>query len=256
MNKAHPSILIVEDEEDLRASLVEVFSKEYHVLEASDGEEGLRLALEHTPDLVLTDLMMPRMDGFSLCQCLKEHQDTSHIPLIVITVRQDEETELRGLDLGVEDFVRKPFSVTILKARVRNILETRQRLLDNFQAVHLTSGENGIASDLKEGFAKESLMMIRARMCDPLFGVRELAESMDVSVRTLQMKLADMAGLSPKLLIRKLRLALAKQLLNDSDSSVTDVALSVGIPDLSYFGKCYRAEFGCSPTESLLKNKL
>lgn len=249
MNEPTPMILIVEDEADLRASLVDALGGDYLLLEAADGEQGFALATEHVPDLILTDVMMPGMDGFTLCRMLKRHEDTSHIPVIIMTILAGQENELRGLEEGADDYIPKPFSLPILRARAHNLIESRRRLRLRLREIGSSPAETTAAMPKEERFIRKVLEIADSRLADPSFCVLELASELQVSERTLQSRLKSGQGLSPNIFIRNLRMKRAWHLLSRGDMSVTEVAVAVGIPDLSYFGKCFRREFGVPPSE-------
>lgn len=249
MTDLPPMILIVEDEADLRASLVDALAVDYRLLEAADGEQGFALATDQIPDLVLTDVMMPGVDGFTLCRMLKQHEDTSHIPVIMMTILAGQENELRGLEEGADDYIPKPFSLPILKARVHNLIESRRQWLRRLRQIEASPAESATPLSKEERFIRRVLEVARSRLSDPMFGVPQLAAELEVSERTLLAKMRAGQGLAPKIFIRKLRMKQARLLLANGNMNITEVATAVGIPDVSYFGKCFRREFGVPPSE-------
>lgn len=249
MTEQLPVILIAEDEADLRASLVDALGQDYRLIEAADGEQAFALAIEHVPDLVLTDVMMPRMDGFTLCRMLRQHEDISHIPVIIMTVLSGQQNELQGLEEGADDYIPKPFSLPILKARIHNLVASRRMLLDRLREIEASPTDAAAPIPKEERFIRKAMELAESHLSDPSFGIPQLAAALEVSERTLQTKLKAEHGLSPSIFTRNLRMQRAKHLLALGSMTVTEVAIAVGIPDVSYFGKCFRREFGVPPSE-------
>jgi DNA-binding response OmpR family regulator len=244
-----PLILVVEDNADLRHYMREHFGTGYRVLEASDGEAGLGRALEAVPDLVISDLMMPRMDGLELCRRLKTDQRTSHIPVILLTARAGGESRLEGLETGADDYLTKPFDPRELRVRVRNLIEGRQKLRQQFgrqvtlepKAIAITSAD--------EKFLARAVETVEAHLGNPDFSVERFEEAMTMSKLQLYRKLKALTDQSPSEFIRNLRLKRAAALLAARSGSVAEITYEVGFNNLSYFAKCFRAAYGVSPSE-------
>jgi DNA-binding response OmpR family regulator/anti-sigma regulatory factor (Ser/Thr protein kinase) len=244
-----PLVLVVEDNADLRHYMREQFGAGYRVLEANDGEAGLQRAIEAVPDLVISDLMMPRMDGFELCRRLKTDQRTSHIPVILLTARAGGDSRVEGLETGADDYLTKPFDPRELRVRVRNLIEGRQKLREQFgrqvtlepKAIAITSAD--------EKFLTRAVEAVEAHMGNPDFSVERFEEAMTMSKLQLYRKLKALTDQSPSEFIRNLRLKRAAALLAARSGSVAEITYEVGFNNLSYFAKCFRAAYGMSPSE-------
>ncbi|NOX37163.1 MAG: response regulator [Calditrichaeota bacterium] len=244
-----PIILIVEDNEEMREYIRDMLVDQYRVLEAENGKEGLSIAQEKIPDLIISDVMMPQMDGFEFCQHIKEDERTSHIPVILLTARGSDESKIRGLDIGADDYVVKPFSTRVLRARVRNLIEQRQRLREKFQKMSPLALSEAAVSSLDERFLRRACQMVEQHLGDAHFGVTEFAREMGLSRVQLHRKLKALTNLSPSEFIRRLRIHKAADLLKKGWGTVSEVAYEVGFNNLSYFASCFRKEFGVSPSE-------
>jgi CheY-like chemotaxis protein len=244
-----PLILVVEDNADLRHYMREHFGAGYRVLEAHDGEAGLERAIEAVPDLVISDLMMPRMDGLELCRRLKTDQRTSHIPVILLTARAGGDSRVEGLETGADDYLTKPFDPRELRVRVRNLIEGRQKLREQFgrqvtlepKAIAITSAD--------EKFVARAIEAVEQHLGDPDFSVERFEEAMTMSKLQLYRKLKALTDQSPGEFIRNLRLKRAAALLAARSGSVAEITYEVGFNNLSYFAKCFRAAYGVSPSE-------
>jgi DNA-binding response OmpR family regulator len=244
-----PLLLIVEDNEEVRQYIHDVFAREYRVLEAKNGEEGLKMATDNIPDVVITDLMMPRMDGVELCRHLKTDERTSHIPLILLTARASEESRLDGLDTGADDYITKPFHVHELLLRVRNLVASRRQLRERFtREVKLQPRDIAITS-ADEKFLMVAIATVEKHMADSEFSVEALEGEMALSKMQLYRKLKALTDQSPNEFIRTIRLKRAAALLTARSGTVTEIAYEVGFNNLSYFAKCFREMYGVTPSE-------
>ncbi|HOO98100.1 MAG TPA: two-component regulator propeller domain-containing protein [Bacteroidales bacterium] len=242
-------ILVVEDNRDLRNFISVNMGQYYRIVEAEDGKEGANLALTIIPDLVITDLMMPGMDGMSLCRLLKNDERTSHIPVIMLTARATEEEKIEGLMAGADDYIIKPFNIKELKVRISNILEQREKLRQKYSnhfAFSLHDGESASVDDL---FLKKIYNIIKENMRDFDFDAGALHEKAGMSRVHLFRKLKVLTGLSPGMLIRNIRLETAATYLVSHSGNITEIANSVGISNPSYFTKCFRKYFKVTPRE-------
>lgn len=244
-----PTVLIVEDNADLRFYLSNSLQEKYKVHEAADGEQGLATACEVVPDLIISDLMMPRMDGLQLCERLKADERTSHIPIILLTAKTDIETKLDGLHLGADDYMAKPFDAREFQARISNLIENRRVLQEKFSKKFNLSATEIQVESLEDRFLKKVKSSIETRMSDPAFGVESLAEEVAMSTIQVYRKLKAITGQTPNDLIRNIRLERAASLLRQHAGNVSEVADQVGFNNLSYFSKCFREKYGVSPSE-------
>ncbi|HEX8530078.1 MAG TPA: response regulator, partial [Cytophagales bacterium] len=251
-----PLILVVEDNADLRHYMREQFGAGYRVLEANDGEAGLRRALEAVPDLVISDLMMPRMDGLELCRRLKTDPLTSHIPVILLTARAGGDSRVEGLETGADDYLPKPFDPRELRARVRNLVEGRRKLRAQLGR-QVTLEPRRTAPEPKpvaitsadEKFLARAVEAVERHLGDPAFSVERFEEALTMSKLQLYRKLKGLTGQSPGEFIRNLRLKRAAVLLAARSGSVAEITYEVGFNNLSYFAKCFRVAYGVAPSE-------
>jgi signal transduction histidine kinase/DNA-binding response OmpR family regulator len=242
-------ILLVEDNADMRYYLREGLKEQYTILEAADGKEGLMVAMTEIPDLIVSDLMMPRLDGKSLCEKLKIDEMTSHIPLILLTAKADVNAKIEGFQAGADDYISKPFHTDELRARIKNLIEGRKKLQEKFSR-HLTLGPQEIqVTSLEEKFIHKVVSIIEKNMGEPSFCVENLSREAAMSSVQLYRKLKAVTGSTPNELIRSMRLDRASSLLRQRGGNVAEVAYQVGFSNLSYFSKCFREKFGHTPSE-------
>jgi signal transduction histidine kinase/DNA-binding response OmpR family regulator len=247
------TVLIVEDHADMRAYLRVLLAPHYRVELADDGQTGLdtarRLAADgRTPDLIVSDVMMPRLDGFALCHALKEDDALSHVPVVLLTARTDEESKLEGLCEGADDYLAKPFSADELLARCENLIEVRRRLRARFSGEVVVRPTEVVVEREEVDWLEEVKTVCEAHIADAGFGVDWLADTLDVSTRTLQRRLKEASGLTPGAFLRTMRLERAAQLLEQDAESVTEVAAAVGYTDAESFSRAFRQGFGVPPT--------
>ncbi len=248
---SHPRVLIVEDNADLRFYLHNSLKEFYEVQEGDDGEQGYNVALEIIPDLIISDLMMPRMDGLQLCQKLKSNEKTSHIPIILLTAKADIETKLEGLHIGADDYIAKPFDARELQARIHNLIESRRKLQLKFSQQFNPSASEIKVESLEDRFLKKVKSTIEVHMGDSTFGVESLANEVAMSTIQLYRKLKALTGYTPNELIRNMRMDRAASLLRQHAGNVSEVAYQVGFNSMSYFAKCFKEKFHESPSEFL-----
>ncbi|MFA5831868.1 MAG: ATP-binding protein [Bacteroidota bacterium] len=244
-----PVILIAEDNEDARTFIRTQLENHYTILEAEDGEDALSKTKFQIPDLVITDVMMPKKDGRELCKELKQDERTSHIPVILLTALAEKEDKIKGLNIGADDYLVKPFDAQELLTRVRNLLENRKKLRETFgRTVPLKPGEISVAS-LDDLFLNKVLAIITAHITEPEFGVERFAREIFMSRSQLHRKLKAITNLGPSDFIRYIRLQRAKELLEKNAGNVAVIADSVGFTNHSYFAKCFQEQFGLLPNE-------
>ncbi|NMM49289.1 hybrid sensor histidine kinase/response regulator transcription factor [Marinigracilibium pacificum] len=243
-------ILVVEDNADVRSFIKSTFLKNYVVLEASNGEEALELAIDEVPDLVISDVMMPVMDGISLCKNLKTNTKTSHIPVILLTARTSLIFETEGYESGADGYISKPFSSNLLKVRVNNLIRQRKQLREIFNERSELQLEPSMFSftSSDEIFIKSALESIERNMSNSDYSVEDLGKDVGLSRMQLYRKLKSMLGLSGNEFIRNIRLKRAAQLLKTGQYTVSETTYLCGFSDLQYFRKCFKKQFKINPS--------
>lgn len=242
-------VLIVEDNSDLRSYLTNILSETYSIFEAVDGEQGETVAIENIPDLIISDLMMPKKDGLELCKALKVNEKTSHIPVILLTARADLESRLEGLQTGADDYIAKPFDARELHVRIHNLIEIRKKIQIKFSnKLNLVDSEIK-ADSIEDRFLKNVKATIENHINDTTFSVEQLADELAMSSIQVYRKLKALSGYTPNELIRNIRLEHAAALLAQRAGNVSEIAYQCGFNNLSYFAKCFKEKFGVSPSE-------
>jgi signal transduction histidine kinase/ligand-binding sensor domain-containing protein/AraC-like DNA-binding protein len=244
-------LLIIEDNEDLRTFIKGTLENEYVILESDNGKSGLNTALTMMPDLIVTDIMMPDLDGLKLCTLLKNDERTSHIPIIMLTAKATEEDKITGLKTGADDYIVKPFNMTELSTRISNLLVLRDKLRLKYSKYHLLETGNKPPESVDERFMNRVLKIVKANLRDYSFDVGSLMEQIGMSRTHLTRKLKILTGFSPGVLIRNIRLEKAAELLSGKAGNITEIANSVGISNPASFTKSFRSYFGVSPRDYL-----
>ena len=252
--KENPIILIVEDNGDMRGFIRKQLMQSYRILEASQGEEGLKVAKKEIPDLVITDLMMPKMDGLAFCEKLKNDEYTSHIPVIMLTAKAGQEHKIEGLETGAEDYLTKPFDRKELQTRVNNLIRQRQELRKKFSRTIILQPRNINISSMDEQFLKKVENLIEENISNENFGAQEIQNTLAISRAQLHRKMKAVTNQAPGEFIRRYRLERAAQLLISKSGNVTEIAYSVGFGSLSYFTRSFKEHFHQSPSEYAAKN--
>lgn len=250
------TVLVVEDNPEVRLFIKESLNSYYHVLECCDGLEGWNTATESIPDLIISDVMMPRMDGLELCRKLKLDDRTSHIPVILLTARATYIHQVNGLETGADSYVVKPFSIQILELNVRNLLASREAMRQKFSQVLTLQPSNVIVDTYDETFLNKIIQIIEDNITDPDFGVPVLSSEAGMSQPVLYKKIRALTGLSVNNFVKSIRLKKAAQLLEQNRFTVYEVAYAIGFSDRKYFSKEFRKQFGQSPTEFTCKTKV
>lgn len=243
-----PILLVVEDNTDLRTYIASLFAEHYQVVTAIDGQNGLNQAFEHLPDVVITDWMMPEMDGVTMCQRLKSDTRTSHVPVLMLTAKSAIESRLEGFEGGADDYIVKPFHAIELQLKVRNWLQRQERLRQRYNQQLAQPQEVPPLPEAEGNFMERIFGIIDQHLSDNSFGVETLAEVMQLNRRTLQRKINSLTDLSPNELIRNHRLRRSLSLLKRGES-IADAAFQVGFENPSYFSKCFKEVFGQRPSE-------
>lgn len=251
-DSSKPSVLIIDDNVDIRSYVHGLLHTDYTVIEAADGSEGIRKAMKYVPDLIISDVMMPGIDGIECCRRLKSELQTCHIPVILLTACSLDEQKIQGYDGGADSYISKPFSSQLLLARVRNLIDSHRRLKQFFGGGQALAKED--VCDMDKDFVEKFKALIDAKMGDSGLNVEDLGKEMGLSRVQLYRKIKSLTNYSPNELLRIARLKRAASLLASSDMTVAEIGYEVGFSSPSYFAKCYKEQFGESPTD-LLKRK-
>ena len=243
-------ILLIEDNPDVQQYIKEKLISTYRIITADDGEAGLAKARQQIPDLIISDLMLPKLDGHDLCKTLKSESLTSHIPVIILTAKASDTTKIESLETGADDYLTKPFDVRELKIRVKNLIDQRRNLRRKFTSQVIATAPGSIPMpSLDQAFLQKIGSIIEERSSNPDFNVEALSREAGLSRKQLHRKLRALTDQSPSQFIRTLRLKRAMELLQQQTASVSEIAYSVGFNHLSYFSKCFRRQFGHLPSE-------
>jgi signal transduction histidine kinase/DNA-binding response OmpR family regulator len=245
-----PLVLIVEDNNDMRHFIYETIEEHYQVIEAADGKEGYNKASAEIPDIIISDIMMPVMDGFKMTDKLKKHEYTSHIPVILLTAKAGQQHKVEGLEAGADDYLTKPFDAKELLARMENLLHQRKLLRKKFAGEVMLKPSEIAVNSADEKFLANVMQTIEKNMGEEDFGVEELAREVTMSRGQLHRKLIALTNQPPSEVLRNTRLLRAKELLQKKYATPSEVAYKVGFKSHSYFSKCFKEEFGVSPGEA------
>ncbi|MDB5279348.1 MAG: DNA-binding response regulator, AraC family [Ferruginibacter sp.] len=246
-----PLVLIVEDNDDLRQFIYETIEKDFQVIEAAHGKEGYEKAIAEIPDLIISDVMMPVMDGFKMAGQLKKNEHTSHIPVILLTAKAGQQHKVEGLETGADDYLTKPFDAKELLARIQNLIQQRRLLRKKFAGQVILKPSEIAVNSADEKFLANVMQAIEKNMGEDKFGVEELASTVNMSRSQLHRKLIALTNQAPSEVIRNTRLLRAKELLQKKYATPSEVAFKVGFNSHTYFSKCFKEEFGISPSEIL-----
>ena len=244
-----PEVLIIDDNIDIRTYLRSVLSEKYNVSEASDGKVGLELARKIVPDIVLSDIMMPVMDGLEFCQQLKTDKAISHIPVILLTARSLDEQRAEGYEHGADAYISKPFSLRLLLSRIDNLIESRKKLNQTWSKGVEDDEIGNLSNEIDKSFLKQLRKIIQENLSNSDLSVEQIGDEIGLSRVQLYRKVKALTGYSPVEMLRKARLMRARHLLQTTDKSVSEVAYAVGFSTPSYFSKCYKEEFDLQPAQ-------
>jgi YesN/AraC family two-component response regulator len=257
-------LLIVDDEPDIRLLLKSIFQNDYTVIEAEDGDAGMQLAQQYLPNIILSDIMMPKLDGFELCKQLKLSTSTSHIPIILLTAKTDDASKLQGLHLGATDYITKPFLVEELKSKMNNLITLQNnvlRYLTNKYLLAISTNEEVNNYTLPEQLNIENNNKVDSQFLNQVneivqlnfekqsFNIDEFAKALHISSVQLRRKLKAIANITPVEFLRNYRLNKAKQFLKNEAYNISEVAYNTGFDSISYFSRVFHDEFGISPSE-------
>ena len=241
-----PTVLVVDDNPDLRVYLRSILQTDYRILDAADGQQGMAVAKEEVPDLILSDVMMPVMNGLDFCKQLKADEVTSHIPVILVTARAMNQHQVEGYQSGADAYLTKPFVAEVLKARIANLLWQRHELRSMWEGKKVEKKKE-VAND---PFIRRFQAVVDERLTDSDLSVEDIASELALSRVQLYRKVKAVTGCTPVDLLRKARLTKARQLLVESDLTVSEIAYRVGFTSPSYFTKCFKDEYGTVPGEA------
>lgn len=248
-DSSKPSVLIIDDNADIRSYVYSLLHTDYTVIEAADGSDGIRKAMKYVPDLIISDVMMPGIDGIECCRRLKSELQTCHIPVILLTACSLDEQRIQGYDGGADSYISKPFSSQLLLARVRNLIDSHRRLKQFFGDGQTLAKED--VCDMDKNFVEKFKSLLDAKLGDSNLNVEDLGKDMGLSRVQLYRKIKSLTNYSPNELLRIARLKKAASLLASSDMTVAEIGYEVGFSSPSYFTKCYKEQFGESPTDFL-----
>jgi CheY-like chemotaxis protein len=245
-----PLLLLIDDNADLREFIAGELSGTYRVLTAVNGEEGWKMAQQELPEVIISDVMMPVLDGYALTKRIKTNPLTNHIAIMLLTAKAAQESKIVGLEQGADDYLTKPFHLQELKLRLRNLLDHQQKSRQHYQQL-LTTPQQGLPTEIVENkFLQMLYQAIEKQLDNSGFDVDSLAEAAAMSRRTLYRKLGTLTGLTPNEVIRNYRLLRATQLLQ-AGHSVSQIAYQVGFESPSYFGQCFKEKYQITPSEYL-----
>ena len=242
-----PEVLIIDDNNDIRTYLRSVLSDLYKVSEAADGKTGLEIARRIVPDIIISDIMMPIMNGLEFCNQLKNDKAISHIPVILLTARSLDEQRAEGYEHGADAYIAKPFSLHLLRSRIENLIQSRRQLSEFFSSNSENEDISKLSTETDKNFITQLRRIIQVNLADSDLSVEKIGDEIGLSRVQLYRKVKALTGYSPVEMLRKARLARARQLLQTTDKNVSEVAYAVGFSTPSYFSKCYKEEFGESP---------
>ena len=249
-----PTVLVIDDNADIRNYVKTLLAEEYHVLDAPEAATGIRLAMKYVPDVIVSDVMMPGMDGVECCRRLKTELQTCHVPVILLTACSLDEQRIQGYNGGADSYIPKPFNSQLLLSRIRNLIDSRRQLRQFFGDNQTLAKEN--ICDIDKDFVSRFKSLVEEKMRDPELNVEDLGKDMGLSRVQLYRKLKSLTNYAPNELLRQARLKKATSLLASSEMTVAEIAYEVGFSSPSYFTKCYKEQFGESPTDFLKRKNL
>ena len=249
-----PAVLVIDDNADIRNYVKTLLAEEYHVLDAPEAATGIRLAMKYVPDVIVSDVMMPGMDGVECCRRLKTELQTCHVPVILLTACSLDEQRIQGYNGGADSYISKPFNSQLLLSRIRNLIDSRRQLRQFFGDNQTLAKEN--ICDIDKDFVSRFKSLVEEKMRDPELNVEDLGKDMGLSRVQLYRKLKSLTNYAPNELLRQARLKKATSLLASSEMTVAEIAYEVGFSSPSYFTKCYKEQFGESPTDFLKRKNL
>ncbi|GET32497.1 hybrid sensor histidine kinase/response regulator [Prolixibacter bellariivorans] len=248
-------LLVVEDNPDVRNLIAGHFTDKYRVIQAKDGKEGWKVTLDTVPDVIISDVLMPDMDGFEFCRKVKLDERTSHIPILLLTALHSKEHEMKGLSAGADDYITKPFDLAILQTKIENMLSVRNSLKEKYSGEITLQPRNIVISSPDEKFLHKAVEAVESNISDAELDIERFAQEVGVSRMQLYRKLHALTDMTVKEFIRNIRLKRASQLLQQNGMTVSEIAYAVGFKDLSHFRKCFRQQYGMNATEYRQKHE-
>ena len=244
-----PLLLIVEDNPDIQQYIVDIFQANYRLLLAANGKEGFDKAIKNNPDIIISDVMMPEVNGIDFCSQIKRELKTSHIPVILLSARTSLIFKVNGLETGADDYINKPFSQQVLQLKVKNLLATRKNLQQRFRKEANLKLKNIAVSTADERFLEKLIQLIESNMKKPEFGVEFLGGELRITRVHLYRKIKALTDMTASEFVRMIRLRYAKKILTNTFLNINEISYEVGFQDPSYFRKCFKQKFGVSPTK-------
>ena len=242
-------MLIVEDNPDVRFFIRSHFESVYTIFEAKNGQEGWDLAMKYIPDVIISDILMPEVDGYEFCKRIKKDERTSHIPVLLLTALHSKEHEIEGLSCGADDYITKPFDISILQTKIENMLQVRRSLKEKYTRELILKPSHITISSPDERFLRKAMEVVERNISNADLDIEHFATEVGVSRMQLYRKFNALTNMTVKEFIRSIRLKRAAQLLLEKKMNVTEIAYAVGFRDLSHFRKCFHREFGMSASE-------
>jgi len=245
-------LLVVEDNADVREYIKDSLGNDFQIEEASNGEQGVRKAGEIIPDLILSDIMMPKMDGNELTRILKNDEKTSHIPIILLTAKSEQESKLEGLETGADDYLTKPFDTKELQIRIKNLIDTRRTLQKKYSKgdyVPVIKEEVKKLSNLEEQFMNKVMEVIEDHLPEEEFSIEQFGKEVGMSRVQLHRKLKALSGKSASNYLRSVRLSKARKMIKEEKGNISEIAYSVGFSSPAYFTRCFKEEYGYPPSD-------
>jgi DNA-binding response OmpR family regulator len=243
------TLLLVEDNPDMRAFIRDTLVGHYRIIEAGDGQEGVDKAFQSIPDIIISDVMMPRMDGLQLCEILKQDERTSHIPVILLTAKASIDSRLAGLKRGADEYLAKPFHREELLIRSRNLLDVRQRLRDRYSSLQPPAPAEDESVRIEDAFLLKVTGIVDEHLSESDFEIDELSRLVGMSRSQMFRKIKALTGQSPSLFIRNIRLQRGKVLLESTGMNISEVAYEVGFSTPTYFSDAFTQAFGFRPSQ-------
>ena len=248
LNRSTPSVLIIDDNPDIVEYLKSCLEDQYELLIARDGQEGIDVALNVIPDLIISDVMMPKKDGYEVCHTLKNDERSSHIPIILLTAKVDQDSKLEGLRQGADAYLAKPFNKEELFIRLEKLHQLRLQLQTRYSSLESSDQSQAqTQTPVEDAFIKKLRSLIESKLDDPEFNIQKVSKELFMSRSQLHRKVSALTGQSPSVFIRRLRLHKAKELLQKGELNITQVAYEVGFNNPTYFTSSFKEEFGHSP---------
>lgn len=248
------TILVVEDNPDFSSLIENHLLQYYHVFVCSNGKEALKIANTKEVDLIVSDLLMPEMDGYELCKTIKSEVNTSHVPFIMLTARSEDEERIIAYEIGADSYLTKPLNLEVLTFRIQALLKNRENIHSEFNAGAYLEPEKIVTTSIDEEFLRKAKEIVEANISDPDFNVKTLYEELAMSNSMFYRKIKGILNLTPNEFIKNIRLRRAAQLLDDKEIHISEVAFQAGFNDLSYFGVCFKKQYGITPTQYQKEN--